>query len=169
MHRLILCLSLLALPLIGAADVATPSTEAERPEFTLPDLDGQDHRLSDWRGDWVVVNYWATWCAPCRKEIPDLSELHDERDDITVLGLAFEDTDVATFREFLVDYPASYPILLVDVYAPPEAFGAPLALPTTYLIAPDGRLAETWIGPITGDTVRERVDRNDGRSDEPAS
>lgn len=165
MHRLILIFAVLVLASGAIAEVEIPSAGAERPAFTLPDLDGQDRSLSDWRGDWVVVNYWATWCAPCRKEIPDLSRLHDERDDITVLGLAFEDTDVATFREFLVDYPASYPILLVDVYAPPEAFGAPLALPTTYLIAPDGTLAETWIGPITGDTVRERVDR----SDEPTS
>jgi thiol-disulfide isomerase/thioredoxin len=165
MLRLFLCLALLTWTSTGVADTATSSIEAERPHFVLPDLDGQDRSLSDWRGDWVVVNFWATWCAPCRKEIPDLSRLHDERDDITVLGLAFEDTEVAVFREFLVDYPATYPILLVDVYDPPEAFGAPLALPTTYLIAPDGTLAETWIGPITGDTVRERVDR----SPEPTS
>ncbi|SRR6056297_371791 len=150
---------------LRADPAASPASPAAPPEFELPDLDGRMHKLSDWRGDWVVVNYWATWCAPCRKEIPDLSRLHDERDDITVLGLAFEDTDVATFRSFLEEYPASYPILRVDVYAPPEDFGAPRALPTTYLIAPDGRLAETWIGPITGDTVRERVDR----TDEPAS
>ena len=161
MFRLFSLLFMVLFILAGpaSADTATPASDAGRPEFALPDLDGELRRLSDWRGDWVVVNYWATWCAPCRKEIPDLSALHDERDDITVLGLAFEDTEVATFRSFLEDYPASYPILLVDVYAPPEAFGAPRALPTTYLIAPDGRLAETWIGPITGDTVRERVDR----------
>lgn len=164
MHRLLLLplLAVLALPTATSAETVTASASADsdRPGFALPDLDGQTHQLSDWRGDWVVVNYWATWCAPCRKEIPDLSKLHDERDDITVLGLAFEDTDVATFRTFLEDYPASYPILLVDVYAPPDDFGAPRALPTTYLIAPDGSLAETWIGPITGDTVRQRVDGN---------
>lgn len=159
MKQLLLALSLV--PLISMAPV-----HAEAPiEVELPALSGETVRLSDYRGQWVVLNYWATWCAPCRKEIPDLSRLHDERDDITVLGLAFEDTDVATFRTFLEEYPASYPILRVDVYAPPEDFGAPRALPTTYLIAPDGRLAETWIGPITGDTVRERVDR----TDEPAS
>ncbi|MBY6205863.1 TlpA disulfide reductase family protein [Halomonas denitrificans] len=139
------------------ADAAGQS-ETSLPEFSLPDLDGRTRDLSEWRGQWVVVNYWATWCAPCRKEIPDLSDLHDSRDDITVLGLAFEDTDVETFREFLQDYPASYPILRVDVYAPPPSLGTPRALPTTHLIAPDGRLAETWIGPITGETVRNRVD-----------
>lgn len=150
----------------SAAESAAESTD-ERPEFSLPDLDGRIRDLSEWRGQWVVVNYWATWCAPCRKEIPDLSDLHDNRDDITVLGLAFEDTDVETFREFLQDYPASYPILRVDVYAPPPSLGTPRALPTTHLIAPDGRLAETWIGPITGETVRNRVDGETGTAPSP--
>ncbi len=134
------------------------STPADTVEFELPMLDGETTRLSDWRGQWVLVNYWATWCAPCRKEIPDFSAMHDARDDITVLGLAFEDTEVEAFEEFLEDYPASYPILLVDVYAPPEAFGAPRALPTSFLVNPEGELVETWIGPITSETIQERVD-----------
>lgn len=126
-------------------------------EFELPDLEGEIHRLSDYRGQWVVVNYWATWCAPCRKEIPDLSELHDRRDDVTVLGLAYEDTDVETWEKFLEEYSTAYPILQVDVYDPPEALGPPLALPTTFMVSPDGELAHTWVGPITGAMVEEWI------------
>lgn len=143
-----------------AASTGPETTDAETApaiDFTLDELDGQPRRLSEWRGQWVVVNYWATWCAPCRKEIPDLSTLHDARDDLTVLGLAFEDTDVEVFREFLDAFPASYPILTVDVYDPPAALGAPMALPTTYLVDPQGRLVETWIGPITSTTVLDRI------------
>ncbi len=127
-------------------------------DFELPDLDGQPHRLSDYRGQWVVVNYWATWCRPCRKEIPDLSSLHDERDDITVLGLTFEDIDSEAVKAFLEDYPASYPILMVDVYTPPPELGAPRVLPTTFLIDPSGALLETWLGPITSQMISQWID-----------
>ncbi len=149
--------------LIACGDSAVPEAraagDAETIEFRLPMLGGDEVLLSDWRGQWVVVNYWATWCAPCRKEIPDFSQMHDARDDITVLGLAFEDTDIETFEQFLTEYPASYPILLVDVYEPPVALGAPRGLPTTFLVNPEGALVETWIGPITSKEIIARVDR----------
>ena len=88
--------------------------ETEDPvDFSLRQLGGGEVSLSDLRGDWVVINYWATWCAPCRKEMPELSALHDERDDLTVLGLAFEDVDDSAFDEFLREFNPSYPILRV--------------------------------------------------------
>ena len=128
-------------------------------DFELAGLDGQTYRLSSYRGDqWVVVNYWATWCAPCRKEIPDLSQLHDSRDDVTVLGLAFEEATVDEFEAFLKDYPASYPILVVDTFNPPESLGAPRALPTTYLINPEGLSVEVWLGPVTSEMIIDRID-----------
>lgn len=130
-------------------------------DFELETLDGESRSLSEWQGEWVVVNYWATWCKPCRKEIPDFSALHDRREDLTVLGLAFEDTDRATFEQFLSEYPASYPILMVDVYAPPEAFGAPRALPTTHLVDPGGEHVKTWIGPITSETIESWIAENE--------
>jgi len=147
----------LAFTALAATTVAS-AVRADTIDFELPMLGAESVQLSDWRGQWVVVNYWATWCAPCRKEIPDFSQMHDAREDITVLGLAFEDTDVETFEEFLIDYPASYPILLVDVYAPPESLGAPKALPTTYLVDPSGALVETWLGPITSEVITKRID-----------
>lgn len=157
----LLVFAMIAVPVTFAAaarDENGVNDDAGGAEFTLPDLDGTMHSLSDWRGQWVAVNYWATWCAPCRKEIPDFSQMHDAREDITVLGLAYEDTEVEVFKEFLAEYPASYPILLVDVYEPPEVLGAPRALPTTFLVDPEGRLVETWIGPITSDRIVERID-----------
>lgn len=137
--------------------VAVSASAAAPIDFDLEGLDGGHYALSDYRGQWVVVNYWATWCAPCRKEIPDLSQLHDRRSDLIVLGLAFEDTEPADLHAFLEDYPATYPILLVDTFDPPESLGAPRALPTTWLVDFDGHIVETWIGPVTGEMIEERI------------
>jgi len=131
------------------ASSAWGTYETEEPvDFGLPALGGGEIRLSDYRGQWVVINYWATWCAPCRKEIPDLSDLHDERGDVTVLGLAFEELDDSDFYTFLEDFAVSYPILKVDVYAPPEPFGAPVALPTTIILDKKGRAVKALLGAL---------------------
>lgn len=141
---------------VGALSAAY---ESEQPvDFTLQQLHGNDISLSDYRGRWVVLNYWATWCAPCRKEIPELSELHAARADIEVLGLAFEDTEIENFDEFLKEFHPSYPLLLVDVYAPPEPFGAPRVLPTTIILNPDGAPVKTFLGPVTRENIEDFID-----------
>lgn len=133
--------------------------ESDEPiDFELQRLHGGKMQLSDLRGQWVVLNYWATWCAPCRKEIPDLSALHSARDDITVLGLAFEDTDIESFDEFLAEFNPSYPALLVDVYAPPDPFGAPRVLPTTIILNPEGYAVKTYLGPVTREDLETFID-----------
>ena len=118
-------LSLVLTLLVLTASGLRANDENQEPvDFTLQQLHGEAVSLSEFRSKWVVLNYWATWCAPCRKEIPDLSSLNEARDDIVVLGLAFEDTEPENFDEFLEEYQPSYRILLIDVYAPPEPFGA---------------------------------------------
>jgi thiol-disulfide isomerase/thioredoxin len=158
---IILLLLIIFSPAAAASD--------EGVNFTLPQLGGGEIALSDYRGGWVVVNYWATWCAPCRKEMPELSQLHDERNDITVLGLAFEDTDDEAFETFLAEFHASYPILRVDVYHPPEPFGAPKVLPTTIILGPGGQPVKTFLGPVTREAIERLVDSagNDGERANP--
>lgn len=136
---------------------ASFSVAAAPIDFTLKDLDGKDFTLSSLRGQWVVANYWATWCAPCRKEIPDFSKFHSERDDVTVLGLTFEETDPKEIKKFLKRLPASYPILMVDVYDPPKALGVPRGLPMTILISPSGEIVEKWMGPVTSIQIAARI------------
>ncbi len=145
--------------LILMSQAITAAYETEEPvDFSLPQLGGGEVALSDYRGSWVVVNYWATWCAPCRKEMPELSELNEERDDLVVLGLAFEDIDDSTLEEFLTEFHASYPILKVDVYEPPEPFGAPRALPTTIILDPQGRAVKAFLGPVTRADIERFID-----------
>ena len=149
----------LTIALALTAGAAAARYETETPvDFTLPRLDGGELTLSELRGGWVVVNYWATWCAPCRKEIPDLSALHAAREDITVLGLAYEDTDPAEFTAFLEDFDVTYPMLRVDVYAPPEPFGAPKVLPTTIILDPDGLAVKAFLGPVTREDIEGWID-----------
>lgn len=156
----LICLLLL----VGLSASAAYETE-EPVDFSLQQLGGGEVSLSDYRGGWVLINYWATWCAPCRKEMPELSALHDERDDLTVLGLAFEDTDDSAFEEFLAEFHASYPILRVDVYQPPEPFGAPKVLPTTIILDREGKAVKAFLGPVTREAIERFLDSaavNDG-------
>ena len=153
----ILILALTALVLTATS--AWADDESQEPvDFTLQQLHGETVSLSDYRQKWVVLNYWATWCAPCRKEIPDLTSLHEAREDVVVLGLAFEDTEMENFDEFLEEFHPSYPILLVDVYAPPEPFGAPKVLPTTIILNPEGFPVKTYLGPVTRENIETFID-----------
>jgi len=151
----------LILALVLFAPLTWAVYETEEPvDFSLQKLGGGEVSMSDYLGQWVVVNYWATWCTPCLKEIPDLSELHQERSDLTVLGLAFEDLEDSDFDEFLEGFEVSYPILKVDVYQPPEPFGAPRALPTTIILDKQGRAVKAFLGPVTREAIEGFIDSN---------
>lgn len=142
-----------------ALTLALGSTAPAAPiELSVQTLDGKTFNLAEHRGQWVVVNFWATWCGPCIKEMPELDELDHAREDIVVLGLAFEDTTPEDLKRFLKTRPVGYPIAPVDVYAPPAAFPVPKGLPTTHLIAPDGSLRESFIGPVTRADLEKMID-----------
>lgn len=149
--------TLLIFMLVAAGVRADYETEIPV-DFALQQLHGGEAMLSDFRGKWVVLNYWATWCAPCRKEIPDLSELNAARDDIVVLGLAYEDTEIEVFDEFLEEFQPSYSNYLVDVYAPPEPFGAPKVLPTTIILNPEGVSVKAFLGPVFRKDIESFID-----------
>ncbi|MBN8426995.1 MAG: TlpA family protein disulfide reductase [Xanthomonadales bacterium] len=120
-----------------------------RPALRVETVQGGMFDLSEQRGTWVVVNFWATWCAPCREEIPMLAQLDADRSDVEVIGLAFEEISVDHMKVFIERYSVTYPVSIVDVYAPPDAFEVPRGLPMTHVIAPDGRVAKQFLGPVT--------------------
>mgnify|MGYP002664115957 CR=1 FL=1 len=81
------------------------------------------------------------------------------RDDVSVIGLAYEEIEPEAMRAFLVKHPAGYPIALLDVYSPPADFATPRGLPMTYLIAPDGTVADRFLGPVTSQELAAAIDK----------
>ncbi len=126
-----------------------PVANPEFPSLSIDTWDDGRFELAAHRGQWVVVNFWATWCAPCLKEIPDLAEFDAARDDVQVIGLAYEEIERADMEAFLKQHPIAYPFAIIDVTAPPVDFGTPPGLPMTVLIAPDGKVARKFFGPTT--------------------
>lgn len=149
-------------PAPATPDVEAAPADAAFPTLKTATLDGAAYDLASHRGKWVVVNFWATWCKPCVKEMPDLSALDTMRDHIEVLGLAYDDTDPQAIRDFLRQHPVSYPIAIVDMDDPPADFAEPRGLPTTYLIAPDGKMAKKFMGPITAKEIEDAIARAGG-------
>jgi thiol-disulfide isomerase/thioredoxin len=130
---------------------AVPARSAmpAQPTLQVTTLQGKTFDLAAQRGKWVIVNFWATWCVPCIKEMPDISRFVAAHKNVTAIGLAYEDSDPADIKAFLAKRPVVYPIAQVTLDKPLKDFDEPRGLPTTYLISPDGKVAKHIVGPVT--------------------
>ena len=99
-----------------AAAEPAPPPEERKPDLKITTVDNGEYDLAAHRGKWIVVNFWATWCHPCLKEMPELSALDAMRDHIEVIGLAYEEIEPADMRAFLKKHPVVYPIAIVDTW-----------------------------------------------------
>jgi thiol-disulfide isomerase/thioredoxin len=130
-------------------------------DFALPDLEGTERRLSDWSGESRIVNFWATWCAPCRREIPLLKALQADKaaNRIQVIGVAVDyPEEVALYAE---QAEFNYPVLVgqEEAMAAAEASGIEfIGLPFTLVLAPDGELVAAHMGEIKQEHVEEIVE-----------
>ncbi len=142
-----------------AGILATASLLAAAPPvhaFTVTDAKGKVHRLEDYRGKWVLVNFWATWCPPCLEEIPDLVALSESRRDLVVIGIAMDYRDRGTVLQFADQMFISYPIVFGD-QALAARIGKVTGLPTTFLYGPDGRLSASRVGPVTREAIERHI------------
>ena len=142
---------------IAALFAAAPSV-AEIVDFMLPDLEGKPVSLSDFRGKWVIVNYWATWCTTCLKELPDLVSFHknNKDKDAVVVGINFEDISMEELNTFIEDASIPYPVLSSKPVATTPLGRVP-ALPTTYIINPEGKVVAGDVGIITQQDLEDYI------------
>ena len=143
----------ISLMLIAVLWVSAAAAEG----FTLKDTQGKTHRLEDYKGKWVLVNFWATWCPPCLEEIPDLIKLSETRKDLVVIGIAMDYQDPGYVKEFANNLFVTYPIVLGDSKIAAQIGKIP-GLPTTYLYNPNGKIVAQNVGALTREAVERYID-----------
>jgi peroxiredoxin len=151
-----------ALDGMPGADRGTPVCKAESQanlNFTVKDMHGQSVRLTDYKGKVLLVNFWATWCGPCKTELPGLIALFDEYKDegLVVLGISADD-DAETLRSFASEWKINYPVLvgrdeqeLLDAYGP--IFGYPISV----IVGRDGAVCGRHVGPATKEQFEREI------------
>jgi len=156
MKRVLFFLTALILSQLVSVNQLALAEPAATTNFMLKDMSGNKHQLSSYKGKWVLVNYWATWCPPCLEEVPDLVNLYDQhkQKDLMVLGVVFDYKDLKEVNEYVDDMLMSYPIVLGDDSVAAQ-IGSAEVLPTTFIYNPQGALVKIKRGLIT----REYIER----------
>jgi thiol-disulfide isomerase/thioredoxin len=127
-------------------------------DFVIKDLDGKDVKLSSFKGKVILLNFWATWCGPCKAEIPGFVELQDKyKKDLVVIGYDVDDT-AEKARPFVAEYKMNYPVLLglgrEDVQ---DAFGPIWGIPASFLISKDGKVCKRHMGIAAKETFEKEI------------
>jgi len=152
-HQLRFIAALSAMLLTGLLIAGSAAHADEAIDFPITTLAGEQQRLSDYRGRWVVVNYWATWCPPCRKELPELDLFNEQhKDDAVVLGINFEDISTQELQQFVDEQFLSFP-MFHQRPSRSTPFGRLSGLPTTYVLNPEGVPVAMHSGGITADML----------------
>ncbi len=135
----------------SANDIWQEERKIKVPNFSLTDLNGNVHTNKSTQGKYLVVNFWATWCPPCLKEIPAFVEFYEKnKDKILILGLNYEQADKVAIIEFTDTFMVNYPIIFFDDKngAQFTKFGEVSGMPTTYIYGPNGNLVDYQMGEM---------------------
>lgn len=148
-------LSIVLLSLLIGLAACSETAPPPRGALVLPD--GRKHSLTDYQGRWLVINYWATWCKPCLKEIPHFNRLHQERSgDVAVFGVDFDNSQGAALAERINTMGIAFPTLLQDPAAGLD-HARPHVLPTTVIYNPQGKLATILLGDQSWESLNKAL------------
>lgn len=140
-----------------AASAAAPGSRIA-PDFELTDVNGNRVHLSDSKGTVRLVDFWTTWCAPCREEIPMFKDLHAAyaAKGFTLVGIAMDDGGASVVKPFVDENKIPY-LTLIGSDPVAASFGGVVGFPTKFLVDRDGRIVETWIGPVPRAVLEKRI------------
>ena len=151
----------LAIFLAGCGGGGAPSSPAAlktAPDFELKDLEGKAFRLSDAQGTVRLVDFWATWCAPCREEIPMFKDLHATYGPkgFMLVGIAMDDEGIDKVKPYVEELKLPYLTLIGDEGAA-KAFGGIVGFPSKFLVDREGRVVESWVGAVPRAVLEKRI------------
>jgi thiol-disulfide isomerase/thioredoxin len=145
---------------VRAGGIKTEKDRKAAPDFALKDSTGKTVKLSDFRGKVVLLNFWATWCGPCKMEVPWFMEFEQKHKDqgLVVLGVAMDDDGWDVVKPYLERYRVNYRVVM----GTPEVadlYGGVESLPTTFLLDREGRVARTHIGLVSKKDYQDDIDQ----------
>jgi peroxiredoxin len=142
----------------ASAQLYPAQREAKARDFEVKLLDDETFKLSDYEGQVVLLNIWATWCAPCREETPDLQELYEKYQDqgFMILGVSIDEQGESVVRPFVEEYDVTYPIVIDDGTIM-DKYGPTMGVPTTYVINKEGNLEYFAVGALTNNELEPRL------------
>jgi thiol-disulfide isomerase/thioredoxin len=160
----VLLLSLFTVAMVGCAPKRAPKPVTSlpvigpAPAWHLKDVDGKDVSSDAFKGKVVVVDFWATWCPPCRAEIPGYVELYKKygKDGLVIVGLSMDEAGPKVVKDFMAKFSITYPMLMADD-AVVSAFGSMDSIPTTFLIDRSGQIRDKKVGAVPTEEYERRI------------
>lgn len=149
--------------LVGCANTGGPGVNAAQvnspaPDFTLNDLSGKSVSLSHFKGKVIILDFWATWCPPCRREIPHFVDLYARHKSkgLVIVGVALDDEGAKVVRPFVEEFKINYPIVL-GTQEVQKAYGGIQGIPTTYIIDKAGKIVTSFVGYTEVGVIEKRI------------